>query len=734
MFEALIVVAVFLAGIVFERKRKPKSTVSETDPNSLPPVALPPQIETIESIEKQVEINLQPKALHLEVDESSVPDCVLESRTRSQYLKTKYKNRLKTEETVSSQQQTDTVVTKVSEKNKTSQKLILLDESGSVPDCVLESRARSQYLKEKYKKTESLREKEVIPSVEECANESAQGSNPDDRNRTASETVDSIDTAASSSSIPDCVIESRQRSQHLREKYRKLQVKFNGSKDVPFTHKRIANNALTNSTTTSEGKSDRNTANDANTEKSDSADTQENSSTLESSTHKPKTSICLKPELIRDLSHKSAIAILRTELFDLEHYARGRGKIIDVDTRYSTRAIITVVYGDDRYLYDSRKFYTGGPIRKIMAPEKIAEKLLLKMDSDIEKAKAQYKFDPKNRKLRKKTPLKPSDTSEASIERKSQLQREQDNKQLPGKHYNSTRHNVCSSSQHISQIRKPGEQHKFHVGQVKGTVHVRQPPKGREPSEEELASDFWINLEIKRPLKDEWVWAFDTQYGELIAQISGWLFEWYTRNGDKLKNVTYWRPLEEGDMRRKKEEERVSILSNSSVSQKGVTTARTRSTQPVQTRKGFSYYTGSEQSPSGLIRSNYASTVRSKSNKHRVTHCYSCKAPLSSDSNAKCTGCSGLVCRCGACFCQQGNRPGEQWKQSTTPVALPASQHQSSEPVSEVDGSDQANESFDPGPVYFEEGYDYAEQELYDHMSDASPDLGYAEDLNWDER
>lgn len=43
--------------------------------------------------------------------------------------------------------------------------------------------------------------------------------------------------------------------------------------------------------------------------------------------------------------------------------------------------------------------------------------------------------------------------------------------------------------------------------------------------------------------------------------------------------------------------------------------------------------------------------VTATTKKHRASHCYACKAPLTSDSNLECTACRWLICACGACGC-----------------------------------------------------------------------------------
>lgn len=45
------------------------------------------------------------------------------------------------------------------------------------------------------------------------------------------------------------------------------------------------------------------------------------------------------------------------------------------------------------------------------------------------------------------------------------------------------------------------------------------------------------------------------------------------------------------------------------------------------------------------------SSVPSTNKKHRVTHCYNCKANLNNDVDIECNVCRWIICACGACGC-----------------------------------------------------------------------------------
>lgn len=47
----------------------------------------------------------------------------------------------------------------------------------------------------------------------------------------------------------------------------------------------------------------------------------------------------------------------------------------------------------------------------------------------------------------------------------------------------------------------------------------------------------------------------------------------------------------------------------------------------------------------------YSGVAQSGNRKHRVTHCYSCKAELDSALYIECNACNWLICYCGACGC-----------------------------------------------------------------------------------
>lgn len=42
--------------------------------------------------------------------------------------------------------------------------------------------------------------------------------------------------------------------------------------------------------------------------------------------------------------------------------------------------------------------------------------------------------------------------------------------------------------------------------------------------------------------------------------------------------------------------------------------------------------------------------------RERETGCYSCKKPISTMIHGKCEVCGGIICDCGACFCNKGDK------------------------------------------------------------------------------
>lgn len=50
----------------------------------------------------------------------------------------------------------------------------------------------------------------------------------------------------------------------------------------------------------------------------------------------------------------------------------------------------------------------------------------------------------------------------------------------------------------------------------------------------------------------------------------------------------------------------------------------------------------------------YSGITQGSNKKHRVTHCYSCKAGLDSSLHIECNACNWLICYCGACGCGYG--------------------------------------------------------------------------------
>ncbi|MBW3565480.1 MAG: DUF3553 domain-containing protein [Acidobacteria bacterium] len=50
----------------------------------------------------------------------------------------------------------------------------------------------------------------------------------------------------------------------------------------------------------------------------------------------------------------------------------------------------------------------------------------------------------------------------------------------------------------------------------------------------------------------------------------------------------------------------------------------------------------------------YKGTRSAGKNRHRITHCYSCKSRLDNSVDLECISCSWIICWCGACGCGYG--------------------------------------------------------------------------------
>lgn len=202
-------------------------------------------------------------------------------------------------------------------------------------------------------------------------------------------------------------------------------------------------------------------------------------------------------------------------------------------------------------------------------------------------------------------------------------------------------------------------------------------------------------------------------------------------SGNKLKYLFDPKNRYLPENQKKKTSVSISASFSSRDNRKEISLSKTR-TKQVHTRTGSSYYNGSDHTPAGLVSSSFKSTLQTRSNKHRQTHCYACKTSLSSNSHAKCSKCNGLICECGACFCRVSD--SNKSDLNTTPVVSKGADYKTDPQRSDTENETLAEEYFDPGPIYFGPEFDHCDQEYYDHLSDASPDFGYAEDLEWDER
>lgn len=132
---------------------------------------------------------------------------------------------------------------------------------------------------------------------------------------------------------------------------------------------------------------------------------------------------------------------------------------------------------------------------------------------------------------------------------------------------------------------------------------------------------------------------------------------------------------------------------------------------------------------------NYTYDTPRDSNKsykrNRVTHCHSCKTNLASVSEKECSNCGWLICpNCGSCeySCSKSK------SHSNKALAIGAAAVASSAAHSQMDYEDE----FVDDEIYETySSYDYDEYESdYDYESeiDTSVDLGYAEEIDWEDR
>jgi predicted RNA-binding Zn-ribbon protein involved in translation (DUF1610 family) len=143
----------------------------------------------------------------------------------------------------------------------------------------------------------------------------------------------------------------------------------------------------------------------------------------------------------------------------------------------------------------------------------------------------------------------------------------------------------------------------------------------------------------------------------------------------------------------------------------------------------------SESDKKKYSSSNYSYDSSSYSNKlskkNRATHCHSCKTNLTSVNEKECSSCGWLICpHCGACEynCSKSK------SHSNKAIAVGATAVAASFAVSK----DEDVEGYADEEIYETySSYDYYEYESsYDDEPeiDTSVDLGYAEEIDWEDR
>lgn len=130
---------------------------------------------------------------------------------------------------------------------------------------------------------------------------------------------------------------------------------------------------------------------------------------------------------------------------------------------------------------------------------------------------------------------------------------------------------------------------------------------------------------------------------------------------------------------------------------------------------------------------NYSSSYSNKSyKKNRAYHCHSCKTNLTSVNEKECSSCGWLICpHCGACEynCSKSKSHGNKAIALGVTAAVAAS--------SAVAQDEQVEDYADEEIYETYSSYDYDEYESsydYEPEIDTSVDLGYAEEIDWEDR
>lgn len=125
-------------------------------------------------------------------------------------------------------------------------------------------------------------------------------------------------------------------------------------------------------------------------------------------------------------------------------------------------------------------------------------------------------------------------------------------------------------------------------------------------------------------------------------------------------------------------------------------------------------------------------SVTSYKKRNRVTHCHSCKTNLTSLSEKECSNCGWLICpNCGACeySCSKSKSNSNKALAIGAATAVATSTAHSKIDYEDECADDEIYETYS--------SYDYDEYESgYDNESeiDTSVDLGYAEEIDWEDR